>query len=169
MSPLKHIGRFAARQSLATALGLVILATAAWAITQTVNSTIQPVIGVSGGTPVPVVESASASSGIPPTASSALESSHVLKASAGNLSSLSVTIGTTSGYLMVFDAASAPADGAVTPKYAWPVTSNGTNSALGISWTVPAQFLTGVTVVFSSTGPLTKTASATAFFSGQVQ
>ncbi len=102
--------------------------------------------------------------------STATEAFHVLKASAGNLYSISVTVGATSGYLMIFNAISAPTDGAVTPAYCIPVTSNGTNGLNGASWSVnPASFSTGITAVFSSTGCTTKTASATAFFTAQVQ
>jgi hypothetical protein len=98
--------------------------------------------------------------------SSAAEASKVLKASAGNLASLSVSLGAVAGWVMLFDATSAPADGAVTPKYAWPVPANG---VFDKDWQAFASFATGITVVFSTTGPTTKTASATAFFSAQVQ
>lgn len=109
------------------------------------------------------------SSGVALTPSTTTESNHVLKASSGSLSSLTVAIGATSGWVLVFDATSAPADGAVTPKWWFPVASNGTSGAISAAWVEPAQFSTGVTVVFSTTGPFTKTASATAQFSGQVQ
>ena len=59
------------------------------------------------------------------TVSTAAEASHVLKASAGNLYSLAVTSGASAGYVMLFDATSAPANGAVTPAecYYMPATS----------------------------------------------
>ena len=100
-----------------------------------------------------------------PVATSAAASSLVLKASAGNLLSLACAP-TATGYLMLFDATSAPADGAVAPKWVQPVFANGGASW---SWSNPMSFATGVVAVFSSTGPFTKTASATAFISGQVQ
>ena len=59
--------------------------------------------------------------------SEAAASNLVLKASAGNLYSLTITIGATSGYAMLFDATSLPSNGAVTPVWCYPVTSNGTN------------------------------------------
>lgn len=101
--------------------------------------------------------------------SASTESNHVLKASAGSLSALTVTIGATSGWVLVFDAASAPSNGAVTPKWWFPVTSDGTKGGIAVSWPVPVPFSTGITAVFSTTGPFTQTLSATAQFSGQVQ
>ena len=104
------------------------------------------------------------------TQTAAVASSHVLKASAGALINVTVTIGATSGWLMIFEATSAPADGAVTPKYCRYVKSDGTGGASSVSWgDLPLTFATGITAVFSSTGCFTKTASATAYFSGQVQ
>lgn len=100
--------------------------------------------------------------------STTAESNHVLKGSAGSLYSLAVTIGATSGWLLLFNATSAPADGAVTPVFWLPLTSNGANGYGTIEWRMPLQFSTGITAVFSTTGPFTKTASATAAFSAQV-
>lgn len=102
--------------------------------------------------------------------SAAVESNHVLKSSAGGLIGITVTIGATSGWLMMFDATTAPADGAVTPKYCRYIKSDGTGGASSIFWNPsPLTFSTGIVSVFSSTGCFTKTASATAYFSGQVQ
>ena len=104
------------------------------------------------------------------TQTAAVASSHVLKGSAGALVGVTVTIGATSGWLMLFEATSAPADGAVTPKYCRYVKSDGTAGASSVSWgDLPLTFATGITAVFSSTGCFTKTASSTAYFSGQVQ
>lgn len=115
------------------------------------------------------VPSSSSAVGIAPGASTALEASHVIKASAGNLYSLQVETTTVGGCLMVFNATSAPADGAVTPALApLPV---GANSFASVSFSPgPAAYLgTGIVAVFSSTCGFTKTASATAFFSWQAQ
>jgi hypothetical protein len=101
--------------------------------------------------------------------SASTEATHVLKASAGSLFSLTVTIGATSGWAMVFDATTAPADGAVTPKVCRFIQSNGTGGATSLAWNNPVSFATGISVAFSSTGCFTKTASSTAFFGGQVQ
>lgn len=111
--------------------------------------------------------SSSSSIGITPVVSAALESSHVLKAGAGNLYSCYVTTGGTPGWLLIFNATSAPVDGAVTPIEAIQAPANST-----VGWDCgdapPDVYSTGITAVFSSTGPFTKTASATAFFKGRV-
>jgi hypothetical protein len=109
------------------------------------------------------------SSSAAPVVSTATEATRVLKASAGNLLSLTTTIGATSGWVMVFDATSAPADGTVTPKFCRYIKSDGTAGATSLAWSSPLTFATGISVAFSSTGCFTKTASATAYFSGQVQ
>lgn len=99
------------------------------------------------------------------TSSSAAQASNVLKASAGNLYSLTITTGATAGFLMVFNATSAPIDGAVTPAYCSQAPANMTSA---LEWSIPVRFGTGITVVFSSTGCFTKTESATAAFFAQV-
>lgn len=98
---------------------------------------------------------------------SAVASSLVLKASAGNLYSVNVVTGASAGFVMFFNATSAPGDGAVTPVYCMPIAANsGFNMA---NTPIPANFTTGITIVFSTTGCFTKTASATAFIAGQFQ
>lgn len=102
-------------------------------------------------------------------ASVALEASHQIKGSNGNLYWLTITIGATSGWLLLFDATAAPADGAgVTPLYAVPVASDGTSGFASMEiQDLPMHFANGISAVFSTTGPFTKTASATAaFFAG---
>lgn len=106
----------------------------------------------------------SAVAAIPSTATSVAASSIVLKASAGNLFSVCVNAGASAGYLLIFDATSAPADGVVTPVFSIPVAAN---SFYTTDWAYPIRCATGITLVFSTTGPYTKTASATAFLSGQ--
>lgn len=106
---------------------------------------------------------------IPQQAGTTTESCHVLAASAQALYSLTVTIGATSGWVLVFNATSAPADGAVTPKWWFPISSNGTSGQIAAAWVAGASYATGITACFSTTGPFTKTASATAQFSWQSQ
>ena len=102
-----------------------------------------------------------------PIPSTSAENNHVWKASAGNLCSGDVLVGSTAGSLMLFDATSAPADGAVTPKKCWgPIPAN---QPFSFSFPTPLAFATGITAVFSSTGPFTKTAVNAAFLSGDVQ
>lgn len=88
----------------------------------------------------------------------------ILKASPGNFYGAQAVTGGTAGYLMLFDAVDAPADGAVTPKKVWNVAANGT---IEVGYQAPIRMAVGATLVFSSTGPFTKTASATAFLSGE--
>ena len=83
------------------------------------------------------------------------------------LKSLTVKIGATSGYVMVFNAASPPSNGAVTPKYCYPLLSSGSSGAGAWEWSAPALFTIGITVMFSTTGCDTLTASTTAKFMGQ--
>ena len=113
-----------------------------------------------------------ASSLAPPTPtfaqSSALSSSLVLKSSAGSLYSCYVTTGATAGYLMLFDASTAPANGAVTPKECIYCPPNATTS-IDMPFLAPEPFTTGIVAVFSSTGPFTLNASTTAFIKGIVQ
>lgn len=116
------------------------------------------------GTALPV-----ATAGIAPYISTSLESCHVMKASQATAISYGVTTGATAGYLMVFNATSAPADGAVTPAaLAIQIPANATVTR---TYSPPStlQLSTGFTVCFSSTGPFTKTASATAMLEGTWQ
>lgn len=110
--------------------------------------------------------SSAANAGTPPIATPLAAASLVLKASAGNLYGIEATAGASAGYLLIFDATSAPTDGTVTPKYCKNVPAN---TAVELAWIVPASFTTGITAVFSTTGCFTKTASATAFISGMVK
>lgn len=120
-----------------------------------------------GVTAVSMVPNSSANVGITPIVSSAAEGSRVFKGSAGNLYSVNVTAGATSGYLMMFNATSAPADGAVTPLLCRAVAAN---SSVEVDHSiVPDIYSTGITAVFSSTGCFTKTVSATAMFEGRIK
>jgi hypothetical protein len=113
----------------------------------------------------------SATSGLAPASSAALASSQVVCSAACNLYGLEVSADSTlSGaawWIMVFNAASAPGDGAITPAKCFAMASGATNYT--VSWPTPIRFSTGVTVVASTTGCFTKTASAHAFISGDAQ
>lgn len=98
--------------------------------------------------------------------STAAESNRVLKASAGNLYDLKVTIGATTGWVMLFDATALPSNGAVTPVWCEYVLSTGTAGGIAVAFPTPMPFATGITAGFSSTGCYTLTASATAAFFG---
>ncbi len=101
---------------------------------------------------------------IAPVVSAAAEGSHVIKASAGVLYDWHVTVGDVPGYVMIFDATSAPADGAVSPVICLTVAAFQTCRNPDHTAT---NFTTGIVIVFSSTGPFTKTISATAFISAK--
>jgi hypothetical protein len=115
----------------------------------------------------PIQPTADTTLGVAPAASSSAEACHVFKASAGTAYSLSGYIGA-AGFIMVFDAASAPSDGAVTPKvWAYAAAAGTWSMDFGV---MPAAFSTGIVVCASSTGPLSKTAYSTnTVFSGRVK
>lgn len=108
---------------------------------------------------------------IVPISVTALAANQVVKSSAGNLYSLQVsadsTLSAAAWWLMLYDAASAPVDGAVTPLkcYAFP---SGTTSA-SMAFPAPISFVTGVVAGVSTTGCFTKTASTHAFISGDAK
>lgn len=91
------------------------------------------------------------------------QSGLVIKASAGNLYGYNIVTGATAGYLMIFDAVAVPADGTVTPKLCIPIAAN---TGIQTDRDIPLRFTTGISICFSTTGPFTKTASATAFLAG---
>lgn len=82
---------------------------------------------------------------------------------ATRLRTLSVKIGDTSGYIMVFNATAIPSNGAVTPIYCMPVYSNGTNGWFAAEWSSPMQPNTdtplGIVAAISTTGCDTLTAA----------
>lgn len=106
----------------------------------------------------------------PSSASGAALASSVTSADAGSLTALAapgnlyewqVTTAGTAGYVLIFNATAAPADGSVTPVQCVAVAAN---STVGASMhTLPERMTVGAVIVFSSTGCFTKTASATAF------
>ena len=99
--------------------------------------------------------------------STALESSRILGTGSRQLIGFQVNM-TAAGWVMLFDSATVPADGPVTPVKWWQVAAN---STLAVSWgaDAPLLLLNGCTLVFSTTGPFTKTTSASATFSGEVR
>jgi len=100
-------------------------------------------------------------------ATTAVSAGFVLRAGTSNLAGLSITTGASAGYVMLFDATTVPADGAVTPARCLPIAAN---TGLDLNFRgSPLRFDNGVVVVFSSTGCFTKTASATAYLAGDIQ
>lgn len=99
--------------------------------------------------------------------SAAAESNHVFCTGPCFLRSVYVTSGAAAGFVMSFNATSAPADGAVTPLDCVVLPANSTAS-LDYGDTSDV-YPVGMTAVFSTTGCFTKTASATAFMKGRKQ
>lgn len=129
---------------------------------------------VSGGTgtaAVAIAPTSVAAAGLTPTTTSALAANQIVKGSAGNLYSFEVTADSTlSGaawWIMIYNATSAPGDGAVTPLKCYGMASGVTS--YGAAWPVPVAFSTGITIGVSTTGCFTKTASTHAFISGDAQ
>lgn len=113
----------------------------------------------------------SAPTPITPVVSASAEASHVLKASSGNLYNVYATnLTSTVGFLVIINATSAPADGAITPLDCVTLPASGVAS---ISYgSGPAEvFSTGITaVVTSAITCFTKTTGTiTAFIHGSVQ
>ena len=97
------------------------------------------------------------------TATTAASSALVVKSQGASLYDVNIVSGAAAGYLLVIDAKAEPADGAVTPALCLPVAAN-----TGIDLNMraePVRFVSGVVIVFSTTGCFVKTASATAFIS----
>lgn len=106
-----------------------------------------------------------------PATSSALAANQIVKASAGSLYSFEVsadsTLSAAAWWIMIYNATSAPVDGAVTPLKCYAMPLGVTNYAA--AFPVPVAFSTGITIGVSTTGCFTKTASTHAFISGDAQ
>lgn len=103
---------------------------------------------------------------IAPVFSTAYEAAHVLKSIPGTLYALQANY-TDSGWVLLLDATAIPADGAVVPVKAWQV-SSARASTLDRTFNPPLAMAHGIVLVFSSTGPFTKTGNPVAQFSGEV-
>jgi hypothetical protein len=99
-------------------------------------------------------------------------SSGVLKASAGNLYTLSAdaVTATTDLKLLLFNSATLPADGTVAPYKCISFKGDGTQASMLLSWTADAlAFTTGISAAVSSATACTTKTNVTATISGQVQ
>lgn len=124
-------------------------------------------IAALAATLAPAVAAAQADNGTLPRSAPAVAASLVVKDSSGTLTGFNVTSGATAGYVMVFDSATVPADGAVTPTRCIPIAAN---VGIEVSYRgAPLRMYRGATIVFSSTGCYAKTASATAFIAGDAR
>jgi hypothetical protein len=137
-------------------------------------------VGIDQTTPastngVNIVPSAIAGVGISGNAGVGV-SNLVLKNAAGNFYDVEMTAGSVNLWLMIFNAASLPSDGATTAGppsgagnlvHCIPIPANTVN---GISYSeIPEVFSTGITIAASSTACPTLTASATAFIHGRAK
>lgn len=140
-------------------------------VTTSTDSTIGTVTTITNPVSVsafPTTTAANANTASPATITAAV-SNAVICAAACNLYGFQANTGAASGFVLLFNATSAPADGAVTPVKFWQIAANSTLGVDVTSGGVPVRLSTGATLVFSTTGPLTKTASATAYFSGEAK
>ena len=100
--------------------------------------------------------------------SAALVANQVIVASAASLYSFNVsadsTLSAAAWWIMIYNATTAPGDGAVTPARCYAMTS-GTTS-FSAAFPVGLPFATGITIGVSTTGCFTKTASTHAFIAG---
>jgi len=107
--------------------------------------------------------------------SPAAASSFLFNSPSKSLAALTVVAGASAGYALVLDAATLPANGALTscagpatarPCLMWcaPIAANG---YVDKQWNSPMSFSTGVLAAFSTTGCATLTVSATAQIFGQ--
>jgi hypothetical protein len=120
------------------------------------------IVGVAA--PLPVIVNPLLS--VTTVTSTALESSRLLKAGAGRVLSVHLNA-TDSGWFMLLDAIAAPADGPITPKKAWQFQASAP-ATIDVRFDPPLIVNNGAVLVFSSTGPFTKTSLAAAMFSGEV-
>ena len=116
---------------------------------------------VAPANPLPV-----ALSPVPSVVSQAIEASRVLKSAPGTLFAFEAYF-STSGFIMLFDAASVPPDGAVVPRKVWSVQAS-QSSTFDKSFNPPLAMANGAVLVFSITGPFTKTQSDVAQFSAEI-
>jgi len=150
---------------------------------QAVAGTINPVssftltvasvwVGDSGSNGVYTAATGSQAAGIQTVQSTATESGHVLKSTSGNFYGVVVT-STVNGLVMIFNSATVPVDGAVTPIYCFRLTpDSGGSGTASISFLPgpPAVFTTGISVAMSTgTNCANKTASVTAWITGLVK
>jgi len=117
-------------------------------------------VAVSTANPVPMRLAA-----VPVSATPSLASSLIIKSGACSLYGIQA-LPTLTGYVMLVDANSVQADGAIAPKKVWYFSaSNG--AAIDKQFDPPLQMNNGAVLFFSVTGPFTLTSSNTAFLSGE--
>lgn len=133
-----------------------------WGLKRGTENTVQAMEVIDGALLTAVAPPSSQTVGLTILATPTEQSSLVLKAGPGNLFGVCAT-SNTAGYLMLFDAVAAPANGAVQPKKVWAI---GAGGSFAMSCDIPLSMAVGITLVFSSTGPFNKTATP-CFMSGE--
>lgn len=114
---------------------------------------------------ISLAPASAAGNAIVPVVSTAVETGHVIKASAGNLYGFSVTTGAVAGRVLVHNSTTVPGSGAVTPVDCFIVAAN---STVAMDYEIPLRLGTGISLSFSTaTTCFTQTDSATAYFSGR--
>jgi hypothetical protein len=120
---------------------------------------------------MPVQSVPSPSSGATLAQTSTLASNLVVKATAGSLASFDVAADTTlSGaawWIMIFNSATLPGDGTVTPAKCYAMPQNATT--FSAAFTSAPYFATGIVIGVSTTGCFTKTASTHAFIAADYE
>lgn len=102
---------------------------------------------------------------VAPVASGGVEAGHVLNAAACSVAAIQANTGASSGWVFLLDANAIPGDGTLSNiKKWWQVQANTT---IDRTFSPPLSMALGAVLVFSTTGPMIKTASATAVFSGE--
>ncbi|MCS3451057.1 MULTISPECIES: hypothetical protein [Bradyrhizobium] len=124
-----------------------------------------------GTAAVAIAPTSAAVGGITPVVTSAAANNLVLKAGAGNLySAYATNLTATAGFLVIINATTAPADGAITPLDCAPLPASGFGS-INYNPGPPSVYSTGITaVVTSAANCFTKTTGViTAYIKGAVQ
>jgi hypothetical protein len=103
-----------------------------------------------------------------PVVSASAEGSHILKASPGCLIAAYVYNSGAAGFLLIFNSATVPADGAVTPIHCLPVAA-ASYQFVNFAPLPPEWYSAGIVAVVSTTGCFTKTIGSGAFFHALVQ
>jgi hypothetical protein len=114
---------------------------------------------------------ASAGPQITPVTSTVSETGHIMKASGGTIyGAYAVNLSNVSGFLVLLDSPTIPADGAITPLAVAPIAPTGVAGTQGSFSTIPTS--TGIVAVLTSaTTPFTKTTNSglTGYISCQFQ
>lgn len=103
-----------------------------------------------------------------PVISASAEGSHILKTTPGCLLGVYVVGGSSAGFILIFNSATVPSDGAVTPQDCVPIAAN-SYQYINFAPLPPEWFSSGIVAVYSTTGCFTKTISSGAFFHALVQ